>query len=334
MRLPYSRGGSCAGSACGWRGGGLAVADSPLISAVICTYNRADLLAGAIESLLEQTLNPAHREIIVVDNASTDGTRAVVEQFAPDGVRYVLETRQGLGYARNRGWQEARGEFVAYIDDDARAHPALLERALGLLQTADPDPLCVGGAILPFYTQPEPDWFKDEYEIRTWGAEARALTPGETFSGPNMVWRRDVLARYGGFPVDRGVTGDYLAVGEETGLFDRIWQAEPAPCFFYSPDLVVYHWVAPVKLSVGYRLKRSFITGQDEALHRAHSEPRLRFWARHLYHLAAGVLRALPARFRHRYWQNWVYEDWQDPAVSAGALLAALGVRMRVRQRQ
>jgi len=310
------------------------VADSPLISAVICTYNRADLLAGAIESLLEQTLNPAHREIIVVDNASTDGTRAVVEQFAPDGVRYVLETRQGLGYARNRGWQEARGEFVAYIDDDARAHPALLERALGLLQTADPDPLCVGGAILPFYTQPEPDWFKDEYEIRTWGAEARALTPGETFSGSNMVWRRDVLARYGGFPVDRGVTGDYLAVGEETGLFDRIWQAEPAPCFFYSPDLVVYHWVDPVKLSVGYRLKRSFITGQDEALHRAHSEPRLRFWARHLYHLAAGVLRALPARFRHRYWQNWVYEDWQDPAVSAGALLAALGVRMRVRQRQ
>ena len=121
MRLPASRGGSCAGSACGWRGGGLAVADSPLISAVICTYNRADLLAGAIESLLEQTLNPAHREIIVVDNASTDGTRAVVEQFAPDGVRYVLETRQGLGYARNRGWQEARGEFVAYIDDDARA---------------------------------------------------------------------------------------------------------------------------------------------------------------------------------------------------------------------
>lgn len=308
--------------------------DAPLISAVICTYNRADLLAGAIDSLLEQTLDPAQVEIIVVDNCSTDGTRQLVEGYAAAGVRYVLESRQGLGYARNRGWQEARGEFVAYTDDDARAHPALLERALAAFQAAGPDPLCVGGVIRPYYTHPAPVWFKDAYETRTWGAAARALRQGEAFSGSNMIWRRDVLATYGGFPVDRGVTGDYLAVGEETGLFDRIWRDGEAPCFFYSPDLVVYHWVDPIKLSAGYRLKRALITGQDEALYRARAEGRLHFWARQFYHLIAGSLSALPARFRHRRWQNWVYEDWHGPAASAGALLAALGVTLRVRQRQ
>lgn len=309
------------------------MASPPLISAVVCTYNRADRLADALRSLCEQTLDPALYEVIVVDNNSTDDTGGVVESFAACGVRYVLETRQGLGYARNRGWQEARGQYVGYLDDDARADPALLERVLGLLRAADSRPLCVGGVILPYYTSQKPEWFRDEYELRTWGAAARHLERGESFSGSNMFWRREVLEKYGGFPVDRGVTGDLLAVGEETGLFQRIWQAEEAPTFLYSPDLVVYHWVDPIKMDAGYRLRRAFATGQDEARNRPPGESSLHFWARHLYGLVRYGAGALLARFRHRRRQNWLYEEWNRFFISAGALLAGLGVHVRIRQR-
>ena len=75
------------------------------LSVVITTYNRADVLPRALESLLSQDLDPARYEIVVVDNNSTDQTRQVVESFvgrAPK-VHYVFEPRQGIAYGRNRG---------------------------------------------------------------------------------------------------------------------------------------------------------------------------------------------------------------------------------------
>lgn len=307
--------------------------DPPLISVVVCTYNRADLLADALDDLCAQTLDPALYEVIVVDNSSTDNTREVVGAFAQhENVRYVLETRQGLGYARNRGWQEASGQYVGYTDDDVRVPAELVQQALELLEDPELDAMCVGGRILPYYTSTQPDWFDDAYESRSWGAGTRWLRPGENFSGSNMFWRRELLAAYGGFSTDRGVSGDYLAVGEETALFDRIWQSAEHPRFYYSPDLVVYHWVDPRKMTVSYRIKRALITGQDVARHRRDGGE-FRFWARHLYRALRYSIGALPRVFRHRHWQRWVYEDWNPFFVSAGVLLTGLGINIRVRQR-
>ncbi|MFQ3635030.1 MAG: glycosyltransferase family A protein, partial [Cyanobacteriota bacterium] len=80
---------------------------SPRISAIICTHNRAGYLAGAIASLLRQDLTDPY-EVLVVDNASTDATRAVVEPFLQDSrLRYVLEPTLGLSVARNAGAAQA-----------------------------------------------------------------------------------------------------------------------------------------------------------------------------------------------------------------------------------
>ena len=90
----------------------------PVISVVVCTYNRADLLASVLQSLCEQTLNCSHYEIIVVDNNSGDNTRAVTEDYCRryPNVHYYLETSQGLSNARNHGWQVAKSKYVAYLD--------------------------------------------------------------------------------------------------------------------------------------------------------------------------------------------------------------------------
>jgi glycosyltransferase involved in cell wall biosynthesis len=304
-------------------------------SVVICSYNRVKLLTDALHSVFSQTLDKAHYEIIVVDNNSTDNTRAVVEEFCrrSSNVRYFFEPQQGLSYARNRGWREARGEYVAYIDDDARAGEKWLKTALALLENTRPAPLCLGGPILPFYSTTKPIWFKDE--IRTWGDSPRYLRPGESFSGSNMTWRKEILETLGGFDVRSGVRGDYLSVGEETALFKKIWHTFEQPHFYYSPELVVHHWVSPAKMTVSYQLKRAFAAGQS--WNRLHGPRilwrRMRFFIGGILEIAKMVGQLLSRREEHAYFQNWLIEDGSPICVKLGKLSGVMGLDIRLRQR-
>ena len=96
------------------------------IAVIICTFNRADYLQQALQSLARQTL-PLHQyQIIVVDNASTDETAQIVNQFTPElpNLRYLREPRLGLSIARNAGAAMATTPYLAYLDDDGRARLA------------------------------------------------------------------------------------------------------------------------------------------------------------------------------------------------------------------
>src|ERR1043165_9291612 len=89
------------------------------ISVVIPTYNRCQLLAPAIESLLAQESNGLRYEVIVVDNNSSDNTRDVVNSFTgrETPVHYVFEGQQGNAYARNAGIEASHAPIIAFIDD-------------------------------------------------------------------------------------------------------------------------------------------------------------------------------------------------------------------------
>src|ERR1043165_5266525 len=94
------------------------------ISVIISTYNRSDMLPGALESVLAQEAGDVRYELIVVDNNSTDKTREVVESFIARGhenVRYIFEGKQGLSHARNAGIAAARSPLIVFTDDDVRA---------------------------------------------------------------------------------------------------------------------------------------------------------------------------------------------------------------------
>src|SRR5437867_1570833 len=134
---------------------------SPLVSVIVCTYNRAALLASCLESLVAQTLAAERYEIIVVDNGSTDRTQAVACDFAQcyGTVKVVLEPRLGVSHARNTGIRHAQADYLAFIDDDARALPDWVERILAAFAETDPPPFVVGGQIMPLYEHPPPTWF-------------------------------------------------------------------------------------------------------------------------------------------------------------------------------
>ncbi|MFA6540653.1 MAG: glycosyltransferase family 2 protein [Bacteroidota bacterium] len=90
----------------------------PLVSIVLCTYNRVSLLPRAIHSVLRQSYS--EWELIIIDDGSTDSTRRIVKTVIPDDrqIRYYHQKNKGLALARNAGLKKAKGEFITFIDSD------------------------------------------------------------------------------------------------------------------------------------------------------------------------------------------------------------------------
>lgn len=235
----------------------------PKISAVICTYNRSQLLRGAIESLLNQTLNRSEYEIIVVNNASTDNTSKVVNKFITDfkdfNIKYIFESEQGLSHARNAGFKNAKTDFVAYIDDDAKADKNWLKEAIKIIDEIKPD--IFGGPIYPFYLTEKPEWFLDRYEIRTNGNDPRFLNENEYISGSNIIFKKKVLELLGGFDTNLGMNGEKLGYGEETRLILKARDEVKNVKIYYSPKIFVYHLVPEKKMRFGYFVEHNFAVG-------------------------------------------------------------------------
>lgn len=105
---------------------------SPKISVVVCTYNRADYIVDAMNSLYGQSLDKSDYEVIIVNNNSSDNTAAICENYIsahPDAQFYFLnEPRQGASFARNTGAALSRSPLLCFMDDDAIAAPDYLER--------------------------------------------------------------------------------------------------------------------------------------------------------------------------------------------------------------
>jgi glycosyltransferase involved in cell wall biosynthesis len=310
------------------------------ISAVVCTYNRAPLLVDALESLLNQTLDPACYEVLVVDNGSTDNTGAVVRRliasYGDHNLRIVREIRQGLAHARNAGLRNTHGCYVAYLDDDAKAQQDWLQKIVDCFETVDPPPIVVGGPILPFYDTSKPTWFRDDFETRNWGTGPRFLEKGEVFSGSNMTFQREVLERLGGFDTRLGMRGPYLSAGEETALFERIWQGrDSTPVLYYSPQLVVFHYVPEHKMTVSYQLRRSFAKGQARALRTKLDTARDKLLM--AKEIGGKVKNAFIAAFSGKGEGNpteaWLVDHVAPIVAQSGHLLGSCGLTIRVKQR-
>ena len=240
------------------------------LSVVICTYNRADLLLFCLKALSHQTLTPGLFEILVVDNNSTDNTRLVTEDFSEKQfpVRYILEMKQGPNHARNRGIREAKGKYIACLDDDARAAPDWLKRIYETFETTKPQPLAIGGKIIPWYETAPPAWFTDDFEIRSYGDKTGFLNTKKArygFASGNIALPKIVLEEYKGFGEDFGIINGKFKVGEDSDLFHRIWKnnlTHADSIFWYDPAILVEHWTPARNWQFTYRLKRSHSAGE------------------------------------------------------------------------
>ena len=313
--------------------------DKTKLSVIVCTYNRANLLKEALESLVHQTLDKTLYEIIVVDNASLDNTVQVVQDFQKKhyevNIRLIHEINPGLSIARNTGIRHAQGIYVAFIDDDAIADRDWLKTALHCFEEINPPPIGIGGPILPFYNSPKPAWFKDEYETRTWGDNPRFLKPGESFSGSNMILRKKTLNEYGGFDTRVGIKGKHLLLGEETALFERLWKSKKDKAFlYYSPKLLVYHLVPHYKMTLSYRLKRAFTHGQSWYLWKNNKHIIKRFLV--LIGSLVSIIRfstlAVLHYRRYQFYQNWIIEKISPISAEIGKITGCLGIYIPIKQ--
>jgi glucosyl-dolichyl phosphate glucuronosyltransferase len=241
----------------------------PRISAVIATRNRSAYLRKAIDSLVHQNLDPDLYEIIVVDNGSEDDTKQVVEEFssAPN-LRYMFQPVLGCSPARNMGWQNAQGEIIAYMDDDAIACPEWLAGFIDAFDYYGPIVGSMGGKIELIWEVPKPDWLSPKLlgilSVYRYSDKMVVLNKDQWLSICNLAYPKKVLQAAGGLREDLGRKGNILRAGDENYL--RQQTDEMGLISVYHPDLVVYHHMPASRLTKKWFKDANFWQGKSTAL--------------------------------------------------------------------
>jgi glucosyl-dolichyl phosphate glucuronosyltransferase len=229
------------------------------VTVILCTYNRCENLAKALESAAALRLpEPDEWEVLVVDNNSSDETPEVAKSFCqryPGRFRYLFEPQQGKSHALNAGTREAHGDILAFMDDDVTVDPMWLQNLTGSLLNGHW--AGAGGRILPQQTFEPPRWLSLE--------EPRALAPFALFDlgseagelavapfGTNMAFRSEVFEKYGGFRTDLGPRPGCEIRSEDSEFSQRLLAAGER--LRYEPSAVVYHGIPESRLQKKYFL--------------------------------------------------------------------------------
>ncbi len=212
----------------------------------------------------------AKLEILIIDNGSTDHTREVVAavQVEDSRVRYVVEPNAGIAHARNRAMTEARGEYLAFIDDDAWADPNWLANLLAPIRSTHPAPECVVGPVSLVWEGERPKWFPARFESLLcrydMGTEPRFLRAGGYLLTTNSLFHRETLLKLGGMRTDLGHRRKVLIGGEDNDIFNRL--VANGYRVFYEPSARVFHPVPKERQTRRFLLRRLFWDGASQPL--------------------------------------------------------------------
>lgn len=241
----------------------------PHITVALCTHNHADRLQRTLADLARLEPPASPWEFIVIDNASTDATPALLaaDDWRPEGVdvRIVREEKLGLSNARNRALQEARGEYILFMDDDETPDPAWLASYEQAMREHRPDAL--GGRIEVYFEDgARPCWLQDEllgFLGKLDHGEARWLAERSTpIFGGNFAFHRSVFERIGNFDARLGRQGTANIGGEDTEIYRRLLEHD---CRVrWVPQAIIHHRIQTPKLRRGYFLDLHFRQGRME----------------------------------------------------------------------
>lgn len=293
------------------------------ISVIICTYNRSYSLDRVLGQLAEQRppIGLAW-EIVVVDNNSTDDTPDVVRRFAQQhpnlDVRYVFEPSQGLSFARNRAVREAKGEMIAFTDDDVFLDAGWVGAIAEVLPREEF--IGFGGKVIPQVPPDLPCWLvlKGRFALNRGGVIV-SHNPGDVEReytgkasrpvGANLFFRRSAFEQFGLFRTDLGKSGDAVFFGEDVEFTARL-EAGGAR-LLYVPTAVVYHPVDSTRLTKRVFRQYYYQIGRARARLNRYPSHAVKYWniPRHLFRkLAVRVGEAAVAVVLLR-WERWFYYE-------------------------
>lgn len=238
------------------------------ITVILCTYNRCQSLEKALNSVAASKLpDSISWEVLVVDNNSRDQTRELVEKYCtrePNRFRYLFEGQQGKSHALNAGIRSARGEILAFMDDDVTVEPTWLQLLTSSL--TDGPWAGAGGRIFVERGFSPPTWLAIDGPYAMGGVLVvfdRGDKPGDLDWAPygtNMAFRKEMFAKYGGFRTDLGPNPKNEIRGEDTEFGRRLMFAGER--LRYEPEAVVFHSVVESRIRKKYFLDWYFDFGR------------------------------------------------------------------------
>ena len=239
-------------------------------SVILCTHNRATLLRRALESLADLDVPSGLAwELLVVDNNSTDDTRAIVEQERAEArlpCRYLYEPSQGKSFALNTGIARALGQVLVFTDDDVTFDRGWLRALLAAFDA--PDCAGVGGQIVPVWPAPPPRWYSATGPYRLLPAvvayqfDASGPVTRPPY-GANMAYRREIFERYGSFLTVIGPRARQMIRGEDSEFGLRVLAGGER--VIYVPSAIVHHRVEPERMKLRYFEQYYYGEGRMEA---------------------------------------------------------------------
>jgi glycosyltransferase involved in cell wall biosynthesis len=236
------------------------------VSVIICAYthDRWDDLLAAVASVRAQSLPPSEL-IVVVDHNPALQTR--LKAALPDVVVVANRHKPGLSGSKNTGVALARGELVAFLDDDAVAEPGWLH-FLNAGYTTD-TVMGVGGLTRPLWETQRPAWFPEEFDwVIGCSFVGRKPGPVRNLLGGNASFRREVFPLIGGFSchIGRRAGNRRPLGGEETELCIRLSKLCPEATFIFDPQAVIWHRVPAARARFSYFRSRCYAEGLSKAL--------------------------------------------------------------------
>ena len=241
------------------------------VSVVIATRNRQALLAQTLDALAVQHWPRDRFEIVVADNGSTDGTRAVVDAAAarPDApaMKYVFVADPGKSHAVNAALRLAQGDLLTFTDDDVWPEAAWLERIAAAADETGAD--FVAGRMAPVWETDPPAWMSPAlYGVLAIPDNGNRRLPMRLGMnehivpvGANMAVRASVVGRLGGLHPELGKLEGSLRTGEDHEFFLRMLHAGCSGV--YEPTALVRHWVPRERLERGYFRRWLYQNGRD-----------------------------------------------------------------------
>lgn len=236
------------------------------VSVIICAFTekRWDKLVAAVNSVKSQTLSVS--DVILVIDHNHELYERASKEFV--GVT-VVENKEtsGLSGARNTGIGMAKGNYIAFLDDDAVAAKDWLESLCKHL--TDETILGVGGASVPVWQTSRPAWFPEEF-LWIVGCSYRGLpecvAPVRNPMGGCTCWRKEIFVAVGNFDSTLGRVGSLPAGCEETELSIRATQHWPGRKFLFDPAAKIYHFVPENRSNISYFFSRCYSEGISKAV--------------------------------------------------------------------
>jgi glycosyltransferase involved in cell wall biosynthesis len=242
------------------------------ISIIVCTHNRASVLKAALQSLKKVKIPEGFAvELILADNASSDGTSLLIETFRKETdkfqIQHMYEENLGKSFALNKGIRAAAGDWLAFIDDDHIVSDSyLIEVCSAIKHHKNYGIFC--GRVLPNWDGSEPQWVHDDnrYPIRPYpiprfdlGEKALEIKEDKNFlpGSGNLVVKKEVFERVGIFSQELGPKGHNLNGGEDIEFVRRALKKGEG--ILYVPHIVQNHQVFSENLRLPYIVRKAYL---------------------------------------------------------------------------